>query len=526
MDRAIAGRLGTFGAAVVVGAAASAIAGASAAPTLPLLIAGTAGTVLSGVAAGIFANELGTLNAQLGEPDLRNAHLTRAVGRAIAIVIEDVAKDHKGRSRLALEALAQSARQNWPDIVQKTLGKQTPAELFEENLAKQYFATKAENFDQMRALATWEDWRLVIDALRPRAVYPLGALDQTLLDTLAHQLHKEFPKAIREELKRDFTEGKEAFAGMVFDLLGNLTADQQDLAKQVTQWRAQTQSLSHALAEQLTMQLLWLEGVVIDQGKQTRETVEDEHEITRAEIIGEIRKNSIGQGQNPHSPSNLSRYSRTVLKFVGREVAMAELSRLLAETDQVAVSGMGGLGKTELAWQWADQEYQAGKFPGGVVWLDVAAGNPGDQLLLFYQTTFAVEVPQELPTVSDRVAYCWQHWPGEGAVLVVLDDVVRERDGAQLAMFRPGGRFRVLRTTRERWTGVQDYPLDQLSDEAGRELLTSYIDPARLEAEPEAVADLLCWFGGLPLGLELAGRYLALYKISLIAKYMESPGKE
>ncbi len=182
---------------------------------------------------------------------MRNAHLTRAVGRAIAIVIEDVAKDHKGRSRQALKALAQTARQNWPHIVKETLGEQTPAELFEQNLAAKYFATKAENFDQMRALATWEDWRLVIDALRPRAVYPLGALDQTLVDTLAHQLHKEFPKAIREELKRDFTEGKEAFAGMVFDLLGNLTADQQDLAKQVTQWRSQTQSLSHALAEQL-----------------------------------------------------------------------------------------------------------------------------------------------------------------------------------------------------------------------------------------------------------------------------------
>ncbi|MGL5194491.1 MAG: hypothetical protein ACRC8Y_12975, partial [Chroococcales cyanobacterium] len=73
MDRVIAGRLGTFGAAVVVGAAASAITAASAAPSIPLVIAGTA---LSGVAAGIFANDLGAIDAQLGEPDLRNAHLT------------------------------------------------------------------------------------------------------------------------------------------------------------------------------------------------------------------------------------------------------------------------------------------------------------------------------------------------------------------------------------------------------------------------------------------------------------------
>jgi hypothetical protein len=181
-------------------------------------------------------------------------------------------------------------------------------------------------------------------------------LDQTLVDTLAKRLDKEFPKAIREVLKQDFAEGKEAFAGMVFDLLGNLTAGQQELAEQVAQWRSQTHSLSQALAEQLTMQLLWLEGVVIDQGTQTRETVQEEHEKTRDEIIQEIRKNPTLQSQNPHSPSNLSRYCRTVPKFVGREVAIAELSRLLAETDQVAVSGMGGRGKTELAWQWADRE--------------------------------------------------------------------------------------------------------------------------------------------------------------------------
>ncbi|WP_159788793.1 NB-ARC domain-containing protein [Sodalinema gerasimenkoae] len=533
MDRALAGRLGTFGAAVVVGAAASAIAPTS----LPLIIAGTA---LSGVAGGIFANDLGAIDSQFGDPDLRNAHLTRAVGRAIAIVIETLAQDHQGRSRLALDALAQSARQHWSHIIADILGNQTPEGLFEDKLAETYFATAAENFEQMQALDTWQEWRPVVDALRPRArrwlrqswrgrvrrwrsggVYPLATLTPTLVDTLAQRLHEQFPKAIREVLKRDFAEGKEAFAGMVFDLLGNLTAGQQELAQQLAEWRQQTPSLSQAMADQLTVELQRLEGVMRQEGKETRDRVKQEHEETR-NIIREIVKKPSPQIANP--PSNLLRYRRTVPKFVGREVAIAQLSALFAQVDQVAIaaalSGMGGLGKTELAWQWAQQEYEAGNFPGGVVWLDMVAGNPGEQLVLFYQTEFALDIPAELTTVAQRLAYCWQHWPREGAVLLVLDDVVRERDGAKLSMFRPGGQFRVLWTTRERCTGVQDYRLDTLSDEAARELLTGYLEAARLEAEPEALTELLRWFDGLPLGLELAARYLALDEFLSIGEYL------
>ncbi|WP_017306283.1 tetratricopeptide repeat protein [Spirulina subsalsa] len=221
------------------------------------------------------------------------------------------------------------------------------------------------------------------------------------------------------------------------------------------------------------------------------------------------------------TPTNLSRYRRTVPKFVGRDVEMQGVSDLMAAHGAVYLMGMGGLGKTELAWQWAHREYAAGNFPGGVVWLDMAAGNPGEQLALFYQTEFDVTIPDTLTEVGERVAYCWQHWPRPGAVLVVLDDLARGRDGARLAMFRPGGLFWVLWTTREEWSGVERYPLDQLSDEAARELLASYIDPVRLDAESEAVAGVLRWFEGLPLGLELAGRYLALDGFLTIGDYLK-----
>ncbi|MEM8641782.1 MAG: tetratricopeptide repeat protein [Cyanobacteria bacterium P01_G01_bin.54] len=245
------------------------------------------------------------------------------------------------------------------------------------------------------------------------------------------------------------------------------------------------------------------------------------------DLIPELNPNTSLTTDTPNPiPTNLFRYRRAVPKFVGRDVAMQELSELLQKNETVAIAaavfGMGGLGKTELAWQWAYQQYEAEAFPGGVVWLDMAAGNPGEQLTLFCQTEFEVELP-ELPTLEERVAHCWQHWAQwrHGAVLVVLDDLARDRDGAKLKMLQPGSdKFRVVWTTREQWTGIRHYPLNKLSKSAARELLASYIDKARLDAEPEALEDLLVWFDGLPLGLELAARYLAMDKFLPIADYV------
>ncbi|MEM9771410.1 MAG: tetratricopeptide repeat protein [Cyanobacteria bacterium P01_D01_bin.73] len=227
-------------------------------------------------------------------------------------------------------------------------------------------------------------------------------------------------------------------------------------------------------------------------------------------------------------PTNLGKYRRAIPKFVGRDRAMDQLSKLLANNEIVAiaaaVSGMGGLGKTELAWQWAHREYLAGRFPGGVVWLDVAAGNPGEQLVLFCQAEFGEDILPELPTLEERVDFCWRHWADwrSGDVLVVFDDVSYDRDAAKIQELQPGGgAFRTLWTTRDKWAGVRLYPLDKLEDGAARELLASYIDEARLGAEPEAVEKLLRWFEGLPLGLELAARYLALDDWLSVAEYFE-----
>ncbi|MGD1850234.1 MAG: hypothetical protein ACFCBU_06385 [Cyanophyceae cyanobacterium] len=89
------------------------------------------------------------------------------------------------------------------------------------------------------------------------------------------------------------------------------------------------------------------------------------------------------------APTNLSCYRRSISQFVWRDRDMARLGECVAAAGTVAiaaaVSGMGSLGKTELAWQWANRKHRAGQFPGGAVWLDVAARNPGEQLMVVMQ---------------------------------------------------------------------------------------------------------------------------------------------
>ncbi len=572
MDRKTALELTTFGSAVLVGAVASA--------SSPIAVFGTA---LGGVAGGIFANELGALNNSLKDTDLRNAHLTRAVGVAIAVVIRTVAAEWKQKRRAndrvltGLETIAQTAITDWAAIVQNTLKDRVPAGLDEKELAATYFSEVTTNFNNLRALATWEDWLPVLEELRSSAQNPLkrsllrdvklviqngaaNSVEEKYLNALAKRLHQLFPRAIREVLKQDFSQGKESFAAMIFDLLGNLTQEVQqlrqqsglsggDVAKldqaleQLAEFKGRNRQQLQILAgrmdsgfdrvlEALNLQQVQIQDLLANSfesvlsaiardGEQTRTVIKDETGKLGEQLSG-VETRILDAFQQPKPalplviPSNLKRYERKINKFVGREVAMGELEQLMAETTPggiVAVSGMGGLGKTELAWQWAQQQYDRGNFPGGVVWLDVAAGNPGEQLLLFCQTEFSVEIPQELPTLEERVAFCWQHWAEwrSGAVLVVFDDVVRDRDARTIQNLQPGGsNFRILWTTRDRWSGVQPYALDHLSTTAAKELLASYISPERLTADPAALTDLLAWFEGLPLGLELAGRYLAL----------------
>lgn len=202
--------------------------------------------------------------------------------------------------------------------------------------------------------------------------------------------------------------------------------------------------------------------------------------------------------------------------LVGREEDLKDLSGRIKDDANgpptVVVSGIGGVGKTQLAGEFA---HSYGRFfAGGVYWLNLSDPASIKEEVAGCGGAGALNLRADFHTLplDERVDAVMSEWNGDLPRLLVLDDCP---DGRTLEAARPkSGGCRVVVTSRgpitDRALGVVAFALEPLVREASVELLRGYCEgTGARDADLDEIAAEL---GDLPLALDLAGRFLRRYR--------------
>ena len=201
--------------------------------------------------------------------------------------------------------------------------------------------------------------------------------------------------------------------------------------------------------------------------------------------------------------------------FTGRAAELARLDDILAEQPDTggtvmisAIGGTGGIGKTWLALHWAHTHLD--RFPDGQLHVDLRGFDPAGQPVPLvtavrgFLDSLGVD-PATIPIDPDAQVGLYRSLVAGKRMVIVLDNA---RDTEQVSPLLPGSpTCTVLVTSRRHLGGLVTahgahcVDLDAIPEHDARHLLTRHLGRDRVDAEPEAVDELVAWCAGLPLAL-------------------------
>lgn len=174
----------------------------------------------------------------------------------------------------------------------------------------------------------------------------------------------------------------------------------------------------------------------------------------RLALSGDEARRQLGRSGNAGETLKAQPLPRRTTSFVGRDPELVELGRLLgdAHVRLVTLVGAGGAGKTRLAVEAAAAEAASGRFPGGVVYVELAEVHDPADVVPAIARSLGATLPGRQAARHELLAYL-----DERPRLAVLDNaehlVAAAPEIAELVRAAP--RLSLLVTSRER-LGLED----------------------------------------------------------------------
>ncbi|MFD4737845.1 ATP-binding protein [Streptomyces virginiae] len=180
-----------------------------------------------------------------------------------------------------------------------------------------------------------------------------------------------------------------------------------------------------------------------------------------------------------------------------------------------AVAGMGGVGKTALAVHAANQAWERGWFPGGILFADLRGYSTGPHVEVGavadrFLRALGVKV-KDLPDTDAKLDAWRLHLNTQAAqgrpLLVVLDNV---REPGQVGALLPAAPHRALVTSRHTLSSLpaRRVDLSPLSSADAVDLLDRTLRDARVTGQRDDALRLARLCGHLPLALKIIGALL------------------